>query len=437
MLTRSGFYVAVVTMSLTLGWSAAASSPHAQGVTRSTPVDSRAGSCVQCHDGSRSSGMTQHLIEWRQSVHGRNGVTCTDCHGGSALATTAVGAHAAHVNDSDPLSATNIRSLHRTCGRCHQQTVRLAEQNPHFQLLQRGERIAPSCVTCHGEVAADRPVPARVQAGCDQCHGARGPFPHPEYGVSVRLSIMEQGLSQQLQEEIRAVLEPLPAGPVREGFLSDLRRISELSRAAGIEGHGGNTQGLAQHLNTARQAAITLLGRLTRYFRPVPKRGGGANQRIGLALVAQTSSPPARGCDPAARPAKLAFVLKDMHDVDVRFADFKGHVVLLNFWATWCAPCKVEIPWLVDLQARFGPRGLQVLGFSVDDPPEKLKPFAAQYRVNYPLLQGLGRDDVQDAYGPIWGVPMTFLISRDSRVCRTYRGITSKEQIERDTLALL
>ncbi len=89
-----------------------------------------------------------------------------------------------------------------------------------------------------------------------------------------------------------------------------------------------------------------------------------------------------------------------MNGVDVKLAAFKGKVILLNFWATWCGPCKAEIPSLVELQEQYGD-DLVVLGFSVDDPVEKMRPYAEEYKINYPLLVGNGREDVQEAFGPL------------------------------------
>ena len=102
----------------------------------------------------------------------------------------------------------------------------------------------------------------------------------------------------------------------------------------------------------------------------------------------------------SASPRRSTSQLKDMNGVDVKLASFKGKVILLNFWATWCGPCKAEIPSLVELQEQYAD-DLVVLGFSVDDPAEKMKPYAEEYKVNYPLLVGNGREDVQNAFGPL------------------------------------
>ena len=142
-------------------------------------------------------------------------------------------------------------------------------------------------------------------------------------------------------------------------------------------------------------------------------------------------------CPADAKPANLNFTLKDMNNRDVRLSDFKGKVVLLDFWATWCAPCKVEIPWFGEFQEKYGPAGLQVVGISVDDTHEQIVPFVTELKMNYTVLQGLGHDDVQDAYGPLWGIPVTVLVSRDGRICAKHTGMSAKAAFEDEIKSLL
>jgi thiol-disulfide isomerase/thioredoxin len=167
-----------------------------------------------------------------------------------------------------------------------------------------------------------------------------------------------------------------------------------------------------------------------------------------LALALLTTSVPlewpfhhhddlAAACPVDAKPANLNFTLKDMNNRDVRLADFKGKVILLDFWATWCGPCKVEIPWFVEFQEKYGPAGLQVVGISVDDTHDQLVPYVSQLKMNYVVLQGLGHDDVQDAYGPVWGIPVTVLISRDGRICAKHTGMSAKDAFEEEIKSLL
>jgi thiol-disulfide isomerase/thioredoxin len=135
-------------------------------------------------------------------------------------------------------------------------------------------------------------------------------------------------------------------------------------------------------------------------------------------------------------PAPLQFTMKDMNGVDVKLASFKGKVILLNFWATWCGPCRAEIPSLVELQQHYGD-DLVVLGVSIDDPLNKLKPYATDMHMNYPVLVGKDRQDVQDAYGPLWGIPVSVFVDREGKIWKRHSGIASKDQFEREIKALL
>ena len=144
----------------------------------------------------------------------------------------------------------------------------------------------------------------------------------------------------------------------------------------------------------------------------------------------------ASDADATGKPAPLHYTLKDMNGAEVKLSSYKGKIILLNFWATWCEPCKYEIPDLISLQEQYAD-DLVVLGFSVDDTPEQLKAYAAEYKVNYPMLVGSGHENVQDAYGPMWGIPVTIVIARDGTIARKQSGIRTREQFEREIKALL
>jgi thiol-disulfide isomerase/thioredoxin len=142
-------------------------------------------------------------------------------------------------------------------------------------------------------------------------------------------------------------------------------------------------------------------------------------------------------CDPNAKPANLNFTLKDLGGRDVKLSSYKGKVILLNFWATWCGPCKIEIPWFNEFHQKYKDRGLVVLGISADDTVEQLKPFVAEYKMSYPVLVGKGREDVQEALGPVWGLPTTLIIGRDGRTCHKHMGLAKKAEFEKGILGLL
>jgi cytochrome c biogenesis protein CcmG/thiol:disulfide interchange protein DsbE len=150
-----------------------------------------------------------------------------------------------------------------------------------------------------------------------------------------------------------------------------------------------------------------------------------------------TTAPGTAGCPANAKAANLNFSLKDIDNREVHLADLKGKVLLLDFWATWCAPCKIEIPWLIEFQERYGKSGLQVVGVSIDDPVEKLKPYASAMKMNYPVLVGLHHDDLLDAYGPMLGIPVSVVISRDGKICNKHTGLTAKDTLEKDIKSLL
>jgi thiol-disulfide isomerase/thioredoxin len=150
-----------------------------------------------------------------------------------------------------------------------------------------------------------------------------------------------------------------------------------------------------------------------------------------------TAVTPAGACPVDAPEAKFDFTLKNVENAPVNLADYKGKVVLLDFWATWCGPCKVEIPGFIDLQEKYGRDGLQVVGVSVDDTVDKLKPYVTDMKMNYPVLQGLGHDDLMDAFGPMLGIPVSVVISRDGKVCAKHTGLTSKDTFEAQIKSLL
>lgn len=123
------------------------------------------------------------------------------------------------------------------------------------------------------------------------------------------------------------------------------------------------------------------------------------------------------------------FSLASLDGKTVKLSDFRGKAVLLNFWATWCEPCKIEMPWFVELQRQYGPQGLQVLGVAMDDTsPKDISEFAQKMGVNYPIA--MGKEAVGEQYGGIPYLPSTFYISRDGKVVDRVFGLVSRSEIE-------
>ena len=160
------------------------------------------------------------------------------------------------------------------------------------------------------------------------------------------------------------------------------------------------------------------------------RSGGGEPIRPNADSVASKNP----SCD-SSGVASFDFVLKDQHDVPVKMADYKGKVVIVNFWATWCGPCKVEVPDFVKLYEEYKDKGLVIVGISVDDSAEQLQGFMKEFKMNYPVLQMTA--DVESAWGPFYGYPTSFVVARDGSICTKHLGPATKETFEREIKALL
>jgi cytochrome c biogenesis protein CcmG/thiol:disulfide interchange protein DsbE len=139
---------------------------------------------------------------------------------------------------------------------------------------------------------------------------------------------------------------------------------------------------------------------------------------------------------PAERKPAPDFALRDGDGRTVRLSDYRGKVVLLNFWATWCGPCKIEIPWFNEFQQQHRERGLVVLGISMDEEGwDVIKPYVAALKVNYRIL--LGDEMVADLYGGVSSLPTSFLIDRQGKIASIHVGLVSKSVYEREIEELL
>jgi peroxiredoxin len=128
------------------------------------------------------------------------------------------------------------------------------------------------------------------------------------------------------------------------------------------------------------------------------------------------------------------FQLADVNGGQVSLADFKGKVVILDFWATWCPPCKREIPDFIQLQNQYGAKGLQIVGIALDQ-PGKVKSFVRDNGMNYTVL--LGTDEVSARYGGVESIPTTFVINKDGKIVTKFEGFRSKETFENEIKKLL
>ena len=171
--------------------------------------------------------------------------------------------------------------------------------------------------------------------------------------------------------------------------------------------------------------------------------------RVSLALTAMLLALP--GCSSSPKTVRAAgvkpdkqrrqapdFTLKDINGHTVRLSDYRGKVVLLDFWATWCGPCKIEIPWFQEFERQYKDKGFAVIGVAMDEEGwNVVKPFAQHMSINYRLV--VGDDTIGDLYaqGGIDALPTTYLIDRGGKIASVHVGLSSKSDFEDDIQELL
>jgi peroxiredoxin len=129
------------------------------------------------------------------------------------------------------------------------------------------------------------------------------------------------------------------------------------------------------------------------------------------------------------------FSLPDLTGRKLDLSSYRGKVVLLDFWATWCDPCREEIPHFVELQRKYGDQGLQIIGVSMDDGPEPVRNFYQHFKMNYPVVMGDAKTG--ELYGGVLGLPIAFLIGRDGRISAKHIGATDISVFEKEIVNLL
>ena len=143
--------------------------------------------------------------------------------------------------------------------------------------------------------------------------------------------------------------------------------------------------------------------------------------------------------------AEPSVKFKSLQGQDISLESLKGKVVLVNFWATWCEPCEVEIPWMIEFQQKYSSRGFTVLGVAMDDQGKTVvEPFVDLHQfdvggrkvgMNYPIV--LGNDDIAQKFGGLIGFPTSFLITRDGKIAKRIIGLVNHDEMDKEIQALL
>ena len=143
--------------------------------------------------------------------------------------------------------------------------------------------------------------------------------------------------------------------------------------------------------------------------------------------------------EPADAEVAPDLVLKDIAGKEVRLSDYRGKVVALNFWATWCGPCKLETPWLVELREQYHKQGFEIIGVSVDSldeyDPADISAFTKKYKVSYPVV--MATKEMVSAFGPVTGLPTTLVIDRQGKIRHRHRGLISFDDLKEKVAPLL
>jgi cytochrome c biogenesis protein CcmG/thiol:disulfide interchange protein DsbE len=202
------------------------------------------------------------------------------------------------------------------------------------------------------------------------------------------MSTPEQPLPELLPPDPNAGLSPAPAPPPQPAGRNPLALVV---------------------------AAVVVAGMLYFGFHMARRPSADGSGHSGFGLAKSSPAPD--------------FTLESLDGQKMTLSDLRGKAVLLNFWATWCEPCKIEMPWFVELQREYGSQGLQIVGVAMDDSSkDDIAKFAKDMGVNYPVL--LGKEAVGEAYGGVPALPESFFIGRDGKIVDKIIGLKGKAEIE-------
>jgi nitrate/TMAO reductase-like tetraheme cytochrome c subunit len=224
-----------------------------------SPASAQQSRCADCHFATPNAPNPRHLADWDRSPHARNDVGCEKCHGGNPDTFERFLAHAPIIRRGNPECRTDVQNLPDTCGRCHLGERLAFQKSHHAAMLKGGDLRAPSCATCHGEVAAYLPSPKQLESECRECHGPKAAQPRPEYVSNARRMLEDIA-------DVRASLDAAKTLIKRIKNKTDRARFDEQYRNAEVpiietvrEAHAFVFDRARERLGVARQRAAALL----------------------------------------------------------------------------------------------------------------------------------------------------------------------------------
>lgn len=149
-----------------------------------------------------------------------------------------------------------------------------------------------------------------------------------------------------------------------------------------------------------------------------------------LVAVPQAQRQSAAVCSPSLGKAPLDLTANDIDGRPVALSTYRGKILVVNFWATWCVPCRIEIPGFKELYDRYRRRGVEVLGVDVDEPSSRVAPYVREMQINYPILMTDHQQGLLEAFNIDVGLPTTVIVKRDGTICQRRVGYTRKERFE-------
>lgn len=229
-------------------------------------AQAQSSSCADCHlarpDWADVRG-ARHVADWDAGPHGRNGVGCELCHGGNPKAFEPAQAHRGILHRSHPASPVGRISLPATCGSCHGGPFTAFQKSRHYELVRSGDRNAPTCATCHGEVAAVRLSPRQLEAQCVSCHGPDRVAPaNTDVAADARLLLEGLRETRALLREANGAIRRVNDPARRAALEADAEAANAPLAAATSAGHAFVFEGLQERIATARQRIAALYDRL-------------------------------------------------------------------------------------------------------------------------------------------------------------------------------